>query len=228
MGRGKMVLERIQNKINRQATFAKRRDGLLKKAYELSLLCDAEVALIIFSSHGMLFEFGSNFGMAKILERYRQYCYTSQEPIDINQLEPEALFREILRLRALRESLERSQRHFLGEDLGTLGVKELQKLEKQLDKTLSLSRQRKTDLMRQHLETLQKKAHDLEEENKQLKFKLEEAIRASGADPNIAVITNHLRVHPAQQMGYNAHDRANIGAASDFVSGAISPAQGWL
>lgn len=55
-----MVLERIQNKINRQATFAKRRDGLLKKAYELSLLCDAEVALIIFSSHGMLFEFGSN------------------------------------------------------------------------------------------------------------------------------------------------------------------------
>ncbi|KAL9412167.1 hypothetical protein AB3S75_045732 [Citrus x aurantiifolia] len=214
MGRGKVVLERIQNKINRQATFAQRRDSLLKKAYELSLLCDAEVALIIFSSHGKLFEFGSNFGMAKILERYRQNCYTSQEPSDINQLEPEALFREILRLRALRESLERSQRHFLGEDLGTLGVKELQKLEKQLDKTLSLSRQRKMDLMRQHLETLQKK--------------LEEAIRASGADPNIAVITNHLRVHPAQQMGYNAHDRANIGAASDFVSGAISPAQEWL
>lgn len=37
-------------------------------------------------------------------------------------------------------------RHFLGEDLGTLGVKELQKLEKQLEKTLALSRQRKVHM----------------------------------------------------------------------------------
>jgi len=35
------------------------RNGLLKKAYELSVLCDAEVALIIFSSRGKLYEFGS-------------------------------------------------------------------------------------------------------------------------------------------------------------------------
>jgi MADS-box transcription factor len=60
MGRGKVVLERIENKISRQVTFSKRRNGLLKKAYELSLLCDAEVALIIFSSRGKLFEFCSS------------------------------------------------------------------------------------------------------------------------------------------------------------------------
>ncbi|KAB1210776.1 MADS-box transcription factor 17 [Morella rubra] len=59
MGRGRVVLERIENKINRQVTFSKRRNGLLKKAFELSVLCDAEVALIIFSSRGKLFEFGS-------------------------------------------------------------------------------------------------------------------------------------------------------------------------
>jgi MADS-box transcription factor len=52
-------LNRIENKINRQVTFSKRRNGLLKKAYELSVLCDAEVALIIFSSRGKLYEFGS-------------------------------------------------------------------------------------------------------------------------------------------------------------------------
>ncbi|KAL8107664.1 hypothetical protein AgCh_024172 [Apium graveolens] len=40
-----MELKRIENKINRQVTFAKRRNGLLKKAYELSVLCNAEVAL---------------------------------------------------------------------------------------------------------------------------------------------------------------------------------------
>ena len=54
-----MELKRIENKINRQVTFSKRRNGLLKKAYELSVLCDAEVALIIFSSRGKLYEFGS-------------------------------------------------------------------------------------------------------------------------------------------------------------------------
>lgn len=59
MGRGRVELKRIENKINRQVTFAKRRNGLLKKAYELSVLCDAEVALIIFSSRGKLYEFGS-------------------------------------------------------------------------------------------------------------------------------------------------------------------------
>ena len=59
MGRGRVELKRIENKINRQVTFAKRRNGLLKKAYELSVLCDAEVALIIFSSRGKLYEFCS-------------------------------------------------------------------------------------------------------------------------------------------------------------------------
>ncbi|RRT40048.1 hypothetical protein B296_00043862 [Ensete ventricosum] len=59
MGRGKVELKRIENKINRQVSFAKRRCGLLKKAHELSVLCDAEVALIVFSAHGRLFEFCS-------------------------------------------------------------------------------------------------------------------------------------------------------------------------
>jgi hypothetical protein len=60
MGRGRVELKRIENKINRQVTFAKRRNGLLKKAYELSVLCDAEVALIIFSTRGKLYEFCSS------------------------------------------------------------------------------------------------------------------------------------------------------------------------
>ena len=59
MGRGRVELKRIENKINRQVTFAKRRNGLLKKAYELSVLCEAKVALIIFSNRGKLYEFCS-------------------------------------------------------------------------------------------------------------------------------------------------------------------------
>nr|7NB0_A Chain A, Developmental protein SEPALLATA 3 [Arabidopsis thaliana]7NB0_B Chain B, Developmental protein SEPALLATA 3 [Arabidopsis thaliana]7NB0_C Chain C, Developmental protein SEPALLATA 3 [Arabidopsis thaliana]7NB0_D Chain D, Developmental protein SEPALLATA 3 [Arabidopsis thaliana] len=55
-----------------QVTFAKRRNGLLKKAYELSVLCDAEVALIIFSNRGKLYEFCSSSSMLRTLERYQK------------------------------------------------------------------------------------------------------------------------------------------------------------
>ncbi|KAG5544819.1 hypothetical protein RHGRI_017314 [Rhododendron griersonianum] len=60
LGRGKIEIKRIENTTNRQVTFCKRRNGLLKKAYELSVLCDAEVALIVFSTRGRLYEYASN------------------------------------------------------------------------------------------------------------------------------------------------------------------------
>lgn len=59
MGRGKIEIKRIENANSRQVTFSKRRSGLLKKAHELSVLCDAEVAVIVFSKSGKLFEFSS-------------------------------------------------------------------------------------------------------------------------------------------------------------------------
>nr|KAJ0214219.1 hypothetical protein LSAT_V11C400223400 [Lactuca sativa] len=60
MGRGRVQLKRIENKISRQVTFSKRRTGLLKKAHEISVLCDAHVALIVFSSRGKLFEYSTH------------------------------------------------------------------------------------------------------------------------------------------------------------------------
>ncbi|KVH61722.1 Transcription factor, MADS-box [Cynara cardunculus var. scolymus] len=60
MGRGKIEIKRIENNTNRQVTFCKRRNGLLKKAYELSVLCDAEITLIVFSSRGRVYEYANN------------------------------------------------------------------------------------------------------------------------------------------------------------------------
>jgi hypothetical protein len=57
MGRGKIEIKRIENSTNRQVTFSKRRNGLLKKAREISVLCDAEVGVVIFSSAGKLYDF---------------------------------------------------------------------------------------------------------------------------------------------------------------------------
>ncbi|CAJ1947212.1 unnamed protein product [Sphenostylis stenocarpa] len=59
MGRGRVQLKQIENKISRQVTFSKRRTGLRKKAHEISVLCDAQVALIVFNAKGKLFEYSS-------------------------------------------------------------------------------------------------------------------------------------------------------------------------
>ena len=57
MGRIKLPIKKIGHNKSRQVTFSKKKDGLLKKAYELSTLCDVEVALIVFSPAGKLFLF---------------------------------------------------------------------------------------------------------------------------------------------------------------------------
>ncbi|CAN1794495.1 MADS-box transcription factor 57 [Linum perenne] len=53
-------MKRIEVKSNRQVTFSKRRKGLIKKAKEISILCDAQVGLIVFSSCGRLYHFSSH------------------------------------------------------------------------------------------------------------------------------------------------------------------------
>ncbi|OEL14355.1 hypothetical protein BAE44_0024626 [Dichanthelium oligosanthes] len=58
--RGVVPLRRIEDRVSRQVRLSKRRAGLLKKASELSLLCDAEVALLVFSPAGKLYEYASN------------------------------------------------------------------------------------------------------------------------------------------------------------------------
>jgi len=60
MGRGKIEIKKIENVNSRQVTFSKRRTGLMKKAKELSVLCDAEIAVIIFSCTGKVYDFSSS------------------------------------------------------------------------------------------------------------------------------------------------------------------------
>ncbi|KAK7314940.1 hypothetical protein VNO77_33472 [Canavalia gladiata] len=192
MGRGRVVLERIENKINRQVTFSKRRSGLLKKAFELSVLCDAEVALIIFSSRGKLFQYSSS-DVNKIIERYRQCRYNKLQAGDSFEHESQSLYHEFLKLRAKYESLERTQRHFQGEELEPLSFKELQGLEKQLDATLALARQQQTKKLMARANELREKVHNLEELNKQLQSK--ERDGSSNHDPDD---NNNIELHDAQ------------------------------
>ncbi|XP_008660402.1 MADS14 isoform X1 [Zea mays] len=172
MGRGKVELKRIENKISRQVTFAKRRNGLLKKAYELSLLCDAEVALIIFSGRGRLFEFSSSSCMYKTLERYRSSNYSTQEVKA--PLESEINYQDYLKLRTRVDFLQTTQRNILGEDLGPLSMKELEQLENQIEVSLKHIRSRKNQMLLDQLFDLKSKEQELQDLNKDLRKKLQE------------------------------------------------------
>lgn len=72
MGRKKIQISPITEERNRQVTFTKRKFGLMKKAYELSVLCDCEIAVIMFNSSSKLFQYASN-DMDKVLLKYTEY-----------------------------------------------------------------------------------------------------------------------------------------------------------
>ncbi|XP_074273184.1 truncated transcription factor CAULIFLOWER A-like isoform X3 [Silene latifolia] len=159
MGRGKVELKRIENNISRQVTFSKRRGGLMKKASELSILCDAEIALIVFSSRGKLYEFSSVNCVPKTIDRYLR-----SNNVSLNQLDhqpsyneqAQSWYQEMEHLESKCQSLKKSQRHMLGEELGGLNMKELQNLEKQLDGALARVRQRKAHLMTEQMDALRR------------------------------------------------------------------------
>lgn len=69
-------MKRIENATNRQVTFSKRRNGLLKKAYELAVLCEVEVALIVFSPRGKLYEYASSRYVSVYISFLTKYMNT--------------------------------------------------------------------------------------------------------------------------------------------------------
>ncbi|TVU50150.1 hypothetical protein EJB05_01507, partial [Eragrostis curvula] len=89
MGRGRGLVEVrwIENAVRRQLTFSKRRRGLAKKASELVVLCDANVALLVFSDKGRLDDFAAHTSMEQILDRYERYLLS--EAGDVMQEHPE-------------------------------------------------------------------------------------------------------------------------------------------
>ncbi|XP_040368175.1 MADS-box protein AGL42 isoform X5 [Rosa chinensis] len=142
MVRGKIQMKRIENATSRQVTFSKRRNGLLKKAYELSVLCDAEVAVIIFSQNGRLYEFSSS-DMQKTINQYHKHAKGVQtNTIEVEQC-MQQLKHESADMAKKIEILEASQRRLLGHDLDSCSAPELNQISSQLERSLCIVRERK-------------------------------------------------------------------------------------
>ncbi|KAJ3693873.1 hypothetical protein LUZ60_009353 [Juncus effusus] len=174
MGRGKIEIKRIENTTNRQVTFCKRRNGLLKKAYELSVLCDAEVALIVFSSRGRLYEYSNNSVKATI-ERYKKaYSTDTAHSNSANELTAQHYQQESAKLRHTINQIHNNNRNLLGESTDPRNVKELKSTEGKLEKAIQKIRIRKSELLCAEVEYMQKREMELQNANMFLRNKIVE------------------------------------------------------
>uniref|UniRef100_A0A0E0MKM7 MADS-box domain-containing protein n=1 Tax=Oryza punctata TaxID=4537 RepID=A0A0E0MKM7_ORYPU len=214
MVRGKVQMRRIENPVHRQVTFCKRRGGLLKKARELSVLCDADVGVIIFSSQGKLHELATN-GITVICEYNSEilsFCSRNardmhnlveryQSNVTGGQMEREALQRQVAEqgILLLREEiglLQRGLRSTYGGGAGDMTLDKLHALEKGLELWIYQIRTTKMHMMQQEIQFLRNKEGILKAANEMLQEKVKEQQK---------LYTSLLDLHsqqPTQSMTY--------------------------
>lgn len=215
MGRGRIEIRKIENATNRQVTYSKRRLGIMKKAKELTVLCDAEVSIIMFSSTGKFAEYCSpSTDTKKIVDRYQEVS-----GIDLWKEQYERMQSTLRHLEEINRRLRREIRQKMGEELDGLGIKELRGLEQSLDESLRLVRQRKYHVIATQTETYKKKlkstheAHrsllrelEMKDEHIDYRFAMEDALAMANGGSHMYA----FRVHPSQQellgLGYESHD----------------------
>ncbi|CAH8354205.1 unnamed protein product [Eruca vesicaria subsp. sativa] len=165
MVRGKIQIKRIENLPSRQITFSKRRKGLLKKAHELSVLCDAQVAAVVFSQKGRLYDFSSS-DMQKMMENYEIYRreYFGTERLQKRQYVQE-LKNEMATMLDKIEILQLQCRSLMGQDLDSCSVEELKEITIKIEKSLTIVRSRKAKL---HEDTIEKLKAEISEEKEVL------------------------------------------------------------
>nr|XP_009804704.1 PREDICTED: agamous-like MADS-box protein AGL27 [Nicotiana sylvestris] len=154
MGRKKVEIKRIEDKHSRQVTFSKRRKGLLKKAKELSILCDADVAVIVFSNRGRLYDFSSTNSLTEIVQRYHSHVEAEKES-SAEVLDTEhSKYASFMTVRELLQTVERQLEEPV---VDYLSVTDLVQLENQLQTALMQARSSKTHLMIESIKSLGEK-----------------------------------------------------------------------
>ncbi|KAL9151758.1 hypothetical protein ABFS82_11G072800 [Erythranthe guttata] len=153
MGRKKLEIKRIEDNGARMVCFSKRRNGLIKKAKELSVLCDVDVAAIIFSNRGKLFQYCSTDSIEPVLQRYKDEAESStrsSEAKSNNSITSEELLRDVER------------------ELDELSVTDLMLLQKEIEAAISQTRSAKTQRMVDTVSSLREEEKSLAEEKRSL------------------------------------------------------------
>ncbi|KAL5700324.1 Floral homeotic protein [Ranunculus cassubicifolius] len=175
MGRGKIEIKKIENDTNRQVTYSKRRTGIVKKARELTVLCDAQVSLIMFSNTGKLSEYISpSTTKKKVYELYQKVA-----EVDLWDTEYERMQKELKEHKHTNMKLRKEIGKRIGECLDDMSFDELRGLEQDLDESVKTVRDRKYHTLTTQTETYRKKIRNLQETHTHLARECE----ARGEDP---------------------------------------------
>ncbi|CAL1362561.1 unnamed protein product [Linum trigynum] len=204
MGRGKIEIKRIENLSNRQVTYSKRRNGIIKKAKEITVLCDAQVSLIIFASSGKMHDYCSpSTTLPDILEKYHK-----QSGKRLWDAKHENLSNEIDRMKKENDNMQIELRHLRGEDITSLNYKELMVLEQGLENGLAGIRDKGMEYYRQK----KKEEKELEEDNKRLNFIVMQQQEEMGKRQQEMAMEDHHH----QQQQHHHHVMENNGGGGGY------------
>ncbi|XP_057763605.1 MADS-box protein JOINTLESS-like isoform X2 [Salvia miltiorrhiza] len=179
MVRQKIQIKKIDNLSTRQVTFSKRRRGLFKKAQELATLCDAEIALIVFSATGKLFDYSSS-SMMQIIQRLKKlqsegsYSNRHRQTLNNQQSNFQAGGDNYDAINKEFTSLTLELRQLNGEDLQGLGLNELARLERVVELALGRVGKTKNDMLMNEISKHKRREIELSEENATLKQQAEQ------------------------------------------------------
>ncbi|KAK7368388.1 hypothetical protein VNO80_10413 [Phaseolus coccineus] len=154
MGRVKLKIKRLENTNGRQATYAKRKNGIMKKAAELSILCDIDIILLMFAPNGKPSVCrGRRSNLEEVIAKFAQL--TPQERAK----------RKLETLEALKKTFKKLDhdvniQEFLGTSYWTefdkiTNVEQLGQMENSLRESLNQIRNRKENIKKQQLVSLQ-------------------------------------------------------------------------
>ncbi|XP_027356113.1 floral homeotic protein DEFICIENS [Abrus precatorius] len=221
MARGKIQIKRIENTTNRQVTYSKRRNGLFKKANELTVLCDAKVSIIMFSSTGKLHEYISPSTSTK--QFFDQYQMTLG--IDLWSSHYESMQENLKKLKEVNRNLRKEIRQRMGDCLNDVNMEDLRLLEEEMDKAAKVVRERKYKVITNQIDTQRKKFNNEREVHNRLLRDLD----ARAEDPRYGLIDNGGEYESV--MGFSnlgprmfalslqpTHPNAHCGAGSDLTT----------
>ncbi|GMJ02692.1 APETALA 3 [Hibiscus trionum] len=169
MARGKIQIKLIENTTNRQVTYSKRRNGLFKKANELTVLCDARLSIIMLSTTGKLHEFVSPSTSTKqIIDEYQKTL-----GVDLWQGHYEKMQEKLKQVKEVNWNLRKKIKQRMGECLNDASIEDLRGLEQEMDNAVKLIRDRKYRVITNQIDTSKKKLRNEEEIHKNLLHELD-------------------------------------------------------
>ncbi|KAL0461220.1 UNVERIFIED_CONTAM: Agamous-like MADS-box protein [Sesamum latifolium] len=209
MGRSKLPIKKIENTTNRQVTFSKRRYGLIKKAYEIAVLCDIDLALIMFSPSGRLSHFSGRKRVEDVIYRYINLSDRDRGGPATPGSDIEEIQKQILDLQHQLERDEEQLRVFEPNSEKFTSLDEFQSCEVRLTEALRRVTQRKRILLSK-VEQQSSYQDTIQQINTVVQY-ITEAQVLAGAQPSLENEEDH-------GIEIGTGDNMNIGSDASSVS----------